>query len=260
VKLEALFGYVLEAEFAACSAAGRIDRYPWGAILLAPEYPLVHEANMAWVDCLPAGGISQVLLELDNVMRANGISYRDLEFEDPTAAAAVHTNLVNLGYQATRAVAMVRLGTAACIRNPDLEIREVDTAEERDVFDAVLGDLYAESQYGEDVSRELIARIRERTPKLRERLFLGLFGGVGAGIASLIPREKLALFDEVGTRPKFRRRGAARTLVDEVSNRAQAMGLPYVGLVTGWDNEPARALYTSLGYTAVGEIRGFHKA
>lgn len=259
MKAEALFRYVLEAEFAVASSESRVDDRPWGAVLVAPEYPLVHDANMAWVERLPPGGISQVLLELDNVMRSSGISYRHLEFADPEAAASAHPTLVDLGYRPTRAVAMVRLGTATCIRNPDLEIREVDTPEEREVFDAVLGELHVESKYSGDVSRQLLERIRARSKRLKERLYLGLFKDEGAGTATVIPRKKLALLDEVGTRPKFRRRGVARTIVDEVADRAQAMGLPYVGLVTGWDNRAARVLYKSLGYEPVGEIRGFQK-
>ncbi|MEK6911976.1 MAG: hypothetical protein AABX36_04165, partial [Candidatus Thermoplasmatota archaeon] len=62
MKLETLFAYVLEAEFAVASAGSRVDRRPWGAILVAPEYPQVHDANMTWVETLPSGGISQVLL------------------------------------------------------------------------------------------------------------------------------------------------------------------------------------------------------
>jgi GNAT superfamily N-acetyltransferase len=259
VKLETLFAYVLEAEFAVASAGSRVDRRPWGAILVAPEYPQVHDANMAWVEGLPPGGTSQVLLELDSTMRANGISYRHLEFANPEAAVAAHPTLVGLDYRPTRAAAMVRLGSVTCIRNPDLEVREVDTPAERDVFDAVLAELFAESKYSAELSRQLLERIRARSSTLKEVLYLGLFNDEGAGTATLIPREKLALIDEVGTRPKFRRRGVARTVVDDVADRAQAMGLPYVGLVTGWDNTVARTLYESLGYKPVGEIRGFQK-
>ena len=49
-------------------------------------------------------------------------------------------------------------------------------------------------------------------PKLKERVYMGLFGGEGAGVATLVPRTRLAYVAEVGTRPKFRRRGVARRL------------------------------------------------
>ncbi len=235
-------------------------RRPWGAIFVAPDYPAVHDANLAWVDAIPKGGLSQVLLELDGAMRAQGISYRRLTFSDPKAAFEIQEQLIDMDFHAYRDLAMVRLGASACIRNPDLEVREVDTSGEWEVFDAVMSDLHAERGYTEEVSRALIDRYHERAPNLRERVYLGLFGGEGAGVATLVPRERLAFLGEVGTRPKFRRRGVARTLVEEVSNLGQQLGFPYVGLVTDHGNEAARALYNSLGYQPVGEIRGFFKA
>ena len=165
-----------------------------------------------------------------------------------------------MGFEPRRFLAMVRLGVSTCIRNPDLEVRGVDTPEEWEVFEAILSELYAEYGDAEETARQTIERHRARLSKLRERVYMGLFGGEGAGIATLVPRSRLAYVAEVGTRPKFRRRGVARTLVEEVSNLGQQMAIPYVGLMTSWDNEAARTLYTSLGYQAVGERRGFHKA
>lgn len=255
-----LFSEVLQASFATLSSMSRVHKRPWGAILVAPDYPAVHDANMAWVERLPKSGIGQVILELDNATRSQGISFRHLEFADPDAAHRSQEALVDMGFSPSRMVAMVRLGATACIKNPDLEVREVDTPEEWDVFEAIFSELHAESGYSEEVSREIIERHRARLPKLRERVVMGLFGGEGAGVATLVPRPRLAYVAEVGTRPKFRRRGVARTLVEDVSNLAQQLGIPYVGLTTAWDNEPAHALYTSLGYAPVGERRGFHKA
>src|SRR5881296_2616419 len=145
-----LFAHVLEASFATFSSVSRVRVRPWGAIFVAPDYPAVHDANMAWVERIPKSGISQVLLELDSEMRSQGISFRRLEFADPQAAYDAQEGLVRLGFAPTRAVAMVRLGESACIRNPDLQIRAVDTSEERAVFDAVLADLHHESRYSKE--------------------------------------------------------------------------------------------------------------
>ena len=259
-RFDELFSEVLQASFATLSSVSRVQKRPWGALAIAPDYPAVHDANMAWVERVPKSGIGQVVLELDNATRSQGISFRHIEFADPEAAHGVQDALVDMGFEATRNVAMVRLGVSTCIRNPDLEVREVDTPEEWEVFDAIFSELHEESGYSDEVSREIIERHRARLSKLKERVYMGLFGGEGAGVATLVPRTRLAYVAEVGTRPKFRRRGVARTLVEEVSNLGQQLGIPYVGLTTAWDNDPARALYTSLGYQAVGERRGFHKA
>jgi len=248
-RFDELFSEVLQASFATLSSVSRVQKRPWGALAIAPDYPAVHDANMAWVERVPKSGIGQVVLELDNATRSQGISFRHIEFADP-----------DMGFEPTRMVAMVRLGVSTCIRNPDLEVREVDTPEEWEVFEAIFSELHEESGYSDEVSREIIERHRARLAKLKERVYMGLFAGEGAGVATLVPGQRLAYVAEVGTRPKFRRRGVARTLVEEVSNLGQQLGIPYVGLTTAWDNDPARALYASLGYQAVGERRGFHKA
>jgi len=255
-----LLSEVVQASFATLSAMSRVQKRPWGFLAIAPDYPAVHDANMAWVERVPKSGIGQVLLELDNATRSQGISFRHLEFSDPGAAHEVQDTLTDMGFAPSRMLAMVRLGVSTCIRNPDLEVREVDTPEEWEVFDAIFSELHRESGYSDEVSREIIERHRARLPKLKERVVMGLFSGEGAGVATLVPRTRVAYVAEVGTRPKFRRRGVGRTLVEEVSNLAQQLAIPYVGLTTAWDNEPARALYESLGYRPVGERRGFHKA
>ncbi len=259
VKLETLFSYVLEAEFALASSVSQVLRRPWGAILVAADYPSIHEANMAWVDAVPPGGISQVLLELDEAMRIQGISFRRIEFSDPKAAHGVQGTLVDLGYRADRTVALVRLRPAPCVRNEDLEVREVDTPEEWAVFDAAVQEMNEEAQYSPEVSQALIERHHERAPVLGELVYVGLLGGEAVGVATLVPREKLGLVAELGTRKGYRRQGVARTLLDDVCERATVHGLPYVGLIARWENDPARALYSSLGFDPVGEIRGFHK-
>jgi ribosomal protein S18 acetylase RimI-like enzyme len=258
-RFQDLFFEVLEASFATLSSVSRVQKRPWGAIFVAPDYPAVPDANMAWVERVPKSGIGQVVLELDNATRSQGISSRHIEFADPEAAHGVQETLVGMGFEPRRSMAMVRLGVSTCIRNPDLQVREVDTPEEWDVFEAILSELHGESGDSEEVARETIERHRARLHKLKEKVYMGLFAGEGAGIATLVPRARLAYVAEVGTRPKFRRRGVARTLVEEVSNLGQQMGIPYVGLMTSWENEAARTLYASLGYQAVGERRGFHK-
>src|SRR3989442_5229654 len=101
-----------------------------------------------------------------------------------------------------RMVVMVLLGVSACIRNPDLEVREVDTPEEWEVFEAIFSELHEESGYSDEVSREIIERHRARLAKLRVRMYMGLFAGEGAGVPTIVPRQRLAYVAEVGTRPK----------------------------------------------------------
>jgi len=71
------------------------------------------------------------------------------------------------------------------------------------------------------------------------------------GRASPKPREDSFYIDALATDPAFRRRGAARALLDEAERQAREHGLPAVSLDTTTNNETARALYAQAGYDEV---------
>ncbi len=71
------------------------------------------------------------------------------------------------------------------------------------------------------------------------------------GRATPRPREHSFYIDALATDPVFRRRGAARALLDEAERRARELGLPAVSLDTSMDNETARALYSAAGFDEV---------
>ena len=71
------------------------------------------------------------------------------------------------------------------------------------------------------------------------------------GRASPTPRERSLYIDALATDPAFRRRGAARALLEEAERQARERGLSAVSLDTTLANEPARALYASAGYDEV---------
>jgi ribosomal protein S18 acetylase RimI-like enzyme len=71
------------------------------------------------------------------------------------------------------------------------------------------------------------------------------------GRASPTPRENSLYIDALATDPEFRRRGAARALLDQAEHEARAQGLPAVSLDTTMTNEAARALYAAAGYDEV---------
>jgi ribosomal protein S18 acetylase RimI-like enzyme len=71
------------------------------------------------------------------------------------------------------------------------------------------------------------------------------------GRASPRPREHSFYIDALATDPAFRRRGAARALLDEAERQAHMHGLPAVALDTTMNNEGARALYAAAGFDEV---------
>ena len=71
------------------------------------------------------------------------------------------------------------------------------------------------------------------------------------GRASPKPREHSLYIDALATDAAFRRRGAARALLDEAERQARDLGLPAVSLDTTLSNEAARALYAQAGFDEV---------
>jgi ribosomal protein S18 acetylase RimI-like enzyme len=71
------------------------------------------------------------------------------------------------------------------------------------------------------------------------------------GRASPAPRNESFYIDALATDPEFRRRGAARALLDEAERQARTHGLPAVSLDTTMNNEGARALYAAVGFDEV---------
>jgi ribosomal protein S18 acetylase RimI-like enzyme len=71
------------------------------------------------------------------------------------------------------------------------------------------------------------------------------------GRATPRPREHSLYIDALATDPAFRRRGAARALLDEAERVALELGLPAVSLDTSMNNEGARALYAAAGFDEV---------
>jgi ribosomal protein S18 acetylase RimI-like enzyme len=69
-----------------------------------------------------------------------------------------------------------------------------------------------------------------------------------AGLVSPHPPQQSLYVDALAVEPAFRRRGVARTLLEQAEGVAAAGGFDGVALDTGLHNAPARALYSAAGY------------
>lgn len=81
---------------------------------------------------------------------------------------------------------------------------------------------------------------------------------VGCGNIVVYPSlaTDMPTLENVAVNPAFRRRGIARSLVEDLIKWAKDRRLWRVALLTEPDNEGARALYRSLGFQEVELIRG----
>jgi ribosomal protein S18 acetylase RimI-like enzyme len=100
-----------------------------------------------------------------------------------------------------------------------------------------------------DRSRAYIDLTLKTTPFWRWPTVMRLYW-VG-GRTSPRPRERSFYVDALATDAAFRRRGAARALLDEAERQARERGLPAVSLDTTMTNDAARTLYAQAGYDEV---------
>jgi ribosomal protein S18 acetylase RimI-like enzyme len=84
--------------------------------------------------------------------------------------------------------------------------------------------------------------------------FLGEMDGrpVGFACLRLVPHlqgdEPYAELTDIYVDVPFRRQGVARALIGQVEAAARSAGASYVVIITGFDNEGARAAYRAVGY------------
>ena len=72
-------------------------------------------------------------------------------------------------------------------------------------------------------------------------------------------RNKVGLFEPVGTSPAFQRRGLARAMMCYALGQMRQAGMETAQVEHGIDNQPALALYRSLGFTPKYKTLGFRR-
>ncbi len=237
-------------------AGAEVRRTSFGAIVRDLRYPLIHSANLAWVERLPPGGIEEVLATLDAAFPETEVRDRNVVFDDAQVAFENQGAFVARGFRPAAELAMARVGLPACITNPDLALREVGKEAAEDDFRRLRMRLFEGMGYAPDESRQLYAIARERGAILGQQHFVGYYQGAPAGTVSLWPRGRFALIGDVATMPEFRNRGVARTMLFEVSKKATNAGCEYSLLFTDLLDSP-QVMYKTLGFLPVGELRSF---
>jgi mycothiol synthase len=112
-------------------------------------------------------------------------------------------------------------------------------------FDLVL----APTLRGTSDERELLADAAATTER-----FLGL-----GEVFWIDQRNRLGHPEPVGTRPDFRRRGLARSVLSHAMERMRAAGMDSVSLTYDADNLAARRLYESLGFVHCDQTFGYRR-
>ncbi len=249
-------GLGFERTWAETGAAVR--RTPYGATIRNDAFPRIYMANMAWVERIPPAGIDAILEDLDDAFEGSAVRHRNVEFEDAQVAFDHQEAFVERGFRPLSELAMARVGLPACITSPDVVIREVGKDAPEDDYRRLRLRVFAGLEYDREESEQLYAIARHHGAILGQHDFVGYFQGAPAATISLWPRGLFAYIGDVATMPEFRNRGVARTLIFEVSKKSLGQGCEYSLLFTDPFDSP-RAMYKTLGYEPVGEVRSFLK-
>jgi len=235
---------------------GEVERTPYGSIVRDTRHPLVHEANLAWIDRAPEGGVPRVLGDMDRTFAPTAVRHRNVLFADPQMAYEHQDAFVERGFQPVAELEMARLGLPSCVVNPDLEVREVGVDTPESHHDLVQTALHAEAGYTPEESRQLLEVEAGRRRAVGDRAFVGYLRGEPAGAYSMWPRGRHAIIGSVGTLPAFRMRGVGRTMIFDACQRSLGARCEYALLTTTLSDTP-QAMYKTLGFEPIGELRGF---
>lgn len=229
---------------------------PYGFIVRDRKHPLVYDSNLAWVDVAPPGGAEQILDDLDGAFREDGIDHRMVLFADADIAYAEQDAFVAARFRPQADLVMAKVGLPSCIVNPDVDVKEVGRGTLESDFHLVQMALQAEAGHTPEVSRQVYDVGRIRREALGERAFVGYLSGEPAATYTISPRGIFADVSNVGTVPRFRMRGIGRTMILHACTTAASARCEYVLLTADLFDTP-QAMYRTLGFEPVGELRGF---
>jgi ribosomal protein S18 acetylase RimI-like enzyme len=231
-------------------------RTTWGTIYRDDRFPLIHQANLGWVATPPDEGPKKLVADLDEAFHGTPIQHRAFLFEDAEKAFALQEEFVRLGFHPTAELALAKVGLPDCIVNPDLKVRPAAEGPALEDFRAISRAIEASSGYSRDVIEQLWSLWRERSRRVGMQPYVAYVNGTAAGTISVWPRGIFAWIDNVATHPDFRMRGVGRTMLFEACKRAIEARCEWVVLISDLFDTP-QEMYKTLGFEAIGEVRGF---
>lgn len=240
-------------------AGGRSLRTAWGVARADARYPLVHEANMAFVleerSGLEPEAVPSALLPL---LEEAGASHDHVEFWASQASPAARA-LRAEGWGETHDVVMGwEGGPPTCPPGP-VVVREVSESEPGFLpcYRASRDD-FGEEALAPDVVDQLFRRHLEVPRPLDLRWLVGFLEGEMAGPASLISLDGVGYVDSVVTVARFRRRGVATATVLRAVEESLAGGDRTLHLLAVEGGRP-QGLYERLGFRVRGRVVTFNR-
>jgi ribosomal protein S18 acetylase RimI-like enzyme len=224
-------------------AVDRVESFRWGTALLTPSLPQVWDLNLLRVERLPRTAPGRRIAAAADE-RLAGLDHRKVTCDEPELGVRLAPELAALGWDAEVLLVMTWPGgePPAAAGTP---VREGSHAELEDSSRAMLTGAHGEQH-------AVVAQLLEESARVRSarRLFV-CADGRPASLCRLYIEDATAEIDDVGTLPRFRRRGLASTLTLGAVGLARAAGCDLIFLRADASDRP-RDLYARLGFRVIG--------
>ncbi len=253
---------LLDVELLPFTAGCRCFETGVGRIVVHPALPVLYDNNLAILRRLPDVPVFRAVAELEAKVRpafeAAGathirfIAARDLVSPLQEAFAAA-------GYRYTGLAIMVHRTAPSRRPDPEIHVRRVESHQDEVEFNLVDTEVLSAVPWGSDLIRAALRiRRREISEFLDFAWYVAEVGGETAGSVGLLKTGTNASIQEVSTRPVFRRRSVATTMVLRMVLEAGAAGCDTISLMTEAGSH-AEGLYRQLGFSVAGYADSFLK-
>src|SRR5438552_1631495 len=164
-------------------------QHPWGTVYRDDRFPLIHQANLAWVSAVPDDGPEPILADMDQAFRGTAIRHRALLFEDAERAYAVQEEFIRRGFRPTAELAMAKVGLPDCIVNREVEIRSAAEGEAAEGFRSVMRATDAAFGHPPEVLEQMGGLRQDWAHQVGMRPYLATLNDAPAGTFSVWPRD-----------------------------------------------------------------------
>lgn len=227
----------------------RVERLPWGELVVTPSLPKVWDANFAIVEAWD-GTAGELEREMDRVQGEAGFTHRKIVVPDEVLADRLWPAVSRQGWEfASRYLVMAHRREPDRPADPGIDVVEAgpeDWAEGRRAMIEIEG-------HGSDpeVVEQLLELDRRLARTTDVRHLAAVVDDRVAAYAGLYLEGDIAQIEDVATLPSHRDRGLARAVVLEGVNEARRAGAALIFLVADEGDWP-KDLYKRLGFDPIG--------
>ncbi len=231
---------------------GHVQATWWGAVVTAPAFPVVWDANYARVDAAaPDLRLADILeASLPSLRRAGTDVFHVVSFH-PEETTGLLTELSSLGHALTWDVVMDHTPGRSIVP-------PVTTVEELAPDTALWERVHASLELfgvAPDVATQLRALEEVAQPATAKRWFgVRDEDGVVVSMAALVLLDEVGYLDHVVTFPQARGRGLATALAAHAIAEARTNGARHVSLFADPDDQPVLRMYERLGFRETGRL------